>query len=184
MRVVAGRLGGRPLKAPMTDAIRPTTDRLRESLFNILAHKFDDIVRDARVLDCFAGTGALGIEAMSRGATFCLFVDDGAEARALLRDNIVALGLAGSTKIFRRDATRLGEIAPLAPFNLMFCDPPYRKGLGEKTIIAARDNGWLMPGALAVLEEAVNAEFILPHHFTLQDERSQRDTVLRFLRYQ
>lgn len=184
MRVVAGRLGGRPLKAPITDAIRPTTDRLRESLFNILAHKFDDIVRDARVLDCFAGTGALGIEAMSRGAAFCLFVDEGAEARALLRDNIVALGLAGTTKIFRRDATRLGDIAPLAPFNLMFCDPPYRKGLGEKAMIAARDNGWLMSGALVVLEEAADAEFILPDRFILEDERSQRDTVLRFLRYQ
>lgn len=183
MRVVAGRLGGRALKAPDTQAIRPTTDRLRESLFNILAHGFEDVVREARVLDCFAGTGALGIEAMSRGAKFCLFVDDGAEARALLRDNIVALGLAGSTKIFRRDATRLGDLAPLQPFSLMFADPPYRKGLGEKAIISARDNGWLQPGALVVLEEAADTEFRLPDGFTIEDERAQRETILRFLRF-
>lgn len=182
MRVVAGRLGGRALKAPSTDQIRPTTDRLRESLFNILAHGFDDIVRGARVLDCFAGTGALGIEAMSRGASFCLFVEEGAEARALIRDNVVALGLAGATRIFRRDATRLGDIGALSPFNLMFCDPPYRKGLGEKAIASARDHGWLAPDALVVLEEAADAEFVLPAEFMIEDERAQRETILRFLR--
>ncbi|MGL4494201.1 MAG: 16S rRNA (guanine(966)-N(2))-methyltransferase RsmD [Beijerinckiaceae bacterium] len=182
MRVVAGRLGGRALKTPSTDAIRPTTDRLRESLFNILAHGFDDVVRDARVLDCFAGTGALGIEAMSRGAKFCLFVEEGTEARALIRDNVVALGLAGSTRIFRRDATRLGDIGALDAFDLMFCDPPYRKGLGEEALISARDHGWLKPGALAVLEEAADADFEIPNGFSLVDERGQRETVLRFLR--
>ena len=184
MRVVAGRLGGRPLKSPATDAIRPTTDRLRESLFNILAHRFDDCVRDARVLDCFAGTGALGIEAMSRGAKFCLFVEDGTQARALLRENMIALGLAGSTRIFRRDATSLGDIGALDPFHLMFCDPPYRKGLGEKAIISARDHGWLQPGALIVLEEASDAPFTLPERCTLEDERAQRETILRFIRFQ
>lgn len=184
MRVVAGRLGGRALKAPASDTIRPTTDRLRESLFNILAHSFADCVRHARVLDCFAGTGALGIEAVSRGASFCLFVEEEAEARAIIRDNVVALGLAGTTRIFRRDATKLGDIGALAPFNLMFCDPPYRKGLGEKAIASARDHGWLTPGALVILEEAADAEFILPSRFMVEDERAQRETILRFLRLQ
>ena len=115
MRVVGGALRGRTIIAPKSKAIRPTTDRLRESLFNILVHSFDDPVTGARVLDLFAGTGALGIEALSRGAAFALFVDEGAEARALLRENVAALGLGGTSKIFRRDATKLGEPNPLAP---------------------------------------------------------------------
>src|SRR5262245_24667120 len=110
MRIVGGRLGGRTLASPRTQAIRPTADRLRESLFNILVHAHGDPVTGARVLDLFAGTGALGLEALSRGAAFALFVDDGAEARALLRENIAALGLGGVTRIFRRDATRLGAV--------------------------------------------------------------------------
>src|SRR5262245_17283392 len=108
MRIVGGRLGGRTLAAPRSQAIRPTADRLRESLFNILIHAYGDPVSGARVLDLFAGTGALGLEAISRGAAFALFVDDAAEARALLRENIAALGLGGVTRIFRRDATPPG----------------------------------------------------------------------------
>src|SRR3954467_12663623 len=104
MRVVGGRLRGRNLAAPASRDIRPTADRLRESVFNILVHAYDDPIEDARVLDLFAGTGALGIEAVSRGAKFTLFVDNGAEARALLRSNVEALGLGGVTKGFRRDA--------------------------------------------------------------------------------
>src|SRR5215470_9587824 len=113
MRIVGGRLRGRTLTAPKSQAIRPTADRLRESLFNILAHAYGDPISGARVLDLFAGTGALGLEAVSRGAAFALFVDDGAEARALLRQNVEALGLAALTKIFRRDATRLGPVHPV-----------------------------------------------------------------------
>src|SRR5438309_11547423 len=128
MRVVGGRLKGRSLASPSAREIRPTADRLRESLFNILAHAYGDPVDGARVLDLFAGTGALGIEAVSRGATFCLFVDNGAEARALLRQNVEALGLGGVTKVFRRDATNLGPAHPLDPFALVFLDPPYAKG--------------------------------------------------------
>src|ERR1019366_7024789 len=105
MRVVGGRLRGRALAAPKSKAVRPTADRLRESLFNILVHAFGDPVNGARVLDLFAGTGALGIEALSRGAAFALFIDEGAEARALLRENVAALGLGGTSRIFRRDAT-------------------------------------------------------------------------------
>ena len=109
MRIVGGRLRGRALAAPKSQAVRPTADRLREALFNILAHAYGDPVTGARVLDLFAGTGALGLEALSRGAQFALFVDDGAEARALIRENVAALGLGGVSKIFRRDATRLGS---------------------------------------------------------------------------
>src|SRR5216683_5453042 len=112
MRVVGGRLKGRNLASPSSRDIRPTADRLREALFNILVHAYDDPITDARVLDLFAGTGALGLEALSRGAAFALFVDDGAEARALLRENVAALGLGGITRIFRRDATRLGAVHP------------------------------------------------------------------------
>src|SRR6202047_3092453 len=129
MRVVGGRLRGRVLAAPKSHAIRPTADRLRESLFNILSHAYGDPVSGARVLDLFAGTGALGIEALSRRAGFALFVDHGAEARALLRENVAALGLGGVTRIFRRDATKLGAAHPVEPFSLVFVDPPYGQGL-------------------------------------------------------
>src|SRR5215211_5948299 len=142
MRIVGGRLRGRVLAAPRSQTIRPTADRLRESLFNILMHAYDDPIDGARVLDLFAGTGALGLEALSRGAAFALFVDDGVAARALLRGNVEALGLGGLTRIFRRDATKLGPAHPLAPFSLVFADPPYRGGLAETALAAARDGGW------------------------------------------
>src|SRR5947199_727855 len=145
MRIVGGRLRGRALAAPRSQAIRPTADRLREALFNILVHAYGDPVAGARVLDLFAGTGALGIEALSRGAAFALFVDDAAEARALLRENIATLGLGGVTRIFRRDATRLGPAHPVEPFSLVFLDPPYGKGLSEKAIVSAHAGGWLAP---------------------------------------
>src|SRR5712691_11018211 len=146
MRIVGGRLSGRALAAPKSQAIRPTSDRLRESLFNILAHGYGDPVSGARVLDLFAGTGALGLEVMSRGAGFALFIDDGAEARALIRQNVEALGLGGTTRIFRRDATKLGPVHPVEPFSLAFLDPPYRHGLAEKSLASLRDGGWLVPG--------------------------------------
>ena len=131
MRVVGGRLRGRPLAAPKSTSIRPTADRLRESLFNILRHAYGDPICGARVLDLFAGTGALGIEAASLGAAFVLFVDDGAEARALIRENVAAFGLGGTTRLFRRDATKLGPAHPLEPFALVFLDPPYGQNRAE-----------------------------------------------------
>src|ERR1700752_188893 len=159
MRVVGGRLKGRGLASPASRDIRPTADRLRESVFNILVHAYDDPIAAARVLDLFAGTGALGIEAVSRGAAFALFVDNGAEARALLRNNVEALGLGGVTKIFRRDATDLGPAPPGEPFSLVFLDPPYGKGLADKAFVSLLDGGWLVPGALLVVEEAKAAAF-------------------------
>jgi 16S rRNA (guanine966-N2)-methyltransferase len=182
MRVVGGALRGRAIIAPKSKAIRPTADRLRQSLFSILAHSFDDPVTGARVLDLFAGTGALGIEALSRGATFALFVDEGAEARALLRENVVALGLGGTSKIFRRDATKLGEPRPLAPFSLAFLDPPYGQGLAAAALNSARAGGWLKPDALVVVEEATKAQFAAPEGFREIDRRRYDDTEFVFLR--
>jgi 16S rRNA (guanine966-N2)-methyltransferase len=183
MRIVGGRFGGRALKAPSSQAIRPTADRLRESLFNILAHAYGDPVTGARVLDLFAGTGALGLEALSRGAAFALFVDDRAEARALLRANVEALGAGGATKVYRRDATRLGSPDPLEPFTLGFLDPPYGRGLAEQALASARDGGWLKPGALVVVEEAADAGFTTPAGFTEEERRDYDDTQLVFLRF-
>src|ERR1700746_1901478 len=165
MRVVGGRLRGRNLASPSSRDIRPTADRLRESLFNILIHAYDDPLQGARVLDLFAGTGALGIEAISRGAAFALFLDNGAEARARLRKNVGALGLGGVTKVFRPDATDLGPAHPVEPFTLVFLDPPYGKGLAEKALASLRDGGWLTPGALLVVEEAKAAAFAVPEGF-------------------
>ncbi|MGE3148296.1 MAG: 16S rRNA (guanine(966)-N(2))-methyltransferase RsmD [Pseudorhodoplanes sp.] len=182
MRVIAGRLRGRNIAAPKSQAIRPTADRLRESLFNILAHGHDNPVQDARVLDLFAGTGALGIEALSRGASFALFVDDGTEARALLRENVETLGLGGSSKVYRRDATKLGSPDPLPPFSLVFADPPYRQGLAEKALASARDGGWLTPDALVVVEEAKDAHFTAPDGFMEIERRIYDDTAFVFLR--
>jgi 16S rRNA (guanine966-N2)-methyltransferase len=183
MRVVGGRLRSRPLAGPKSDAVRPTSDRLREALFNILTHAYGDPVTGAHVLDLFAGTGALGIEAVSRGAAHVLFVDEGVEARALLRANVETLGLGGVTRIFRRDATKLGPAHPVEPFDLVFLDPPYGKGLAEKALVAAHEGGWLKPQAFVVVEEAANAGFVAPEGFTELERRKYDDTEFVFLRY-
>jgi len=182
MRIVGGRLRGRVLAGPKSQAIRPTTDRLRESLFNILQHAYGDPVTGARVLDLFAGSGALGIEALSRGSAFALLVDDGAEARALLRENTTTLGLGGVSKIYRRDATKLGPAAPLEPFSLAFLDPPYGQGLAEKALASARAGGWLTPEALIVVEEAVKSAFAAPEEFSELERRRYDDTEFVFLK--
>jgi 16S rRNA (guanine966-N2)-methyltransferase len=176
-------LKGRNLASPASRDIRPTADRLRESLFNILIHAYDDPVADARVLDLFAGTGALGIEAASRGAKFTLFVDNGAEARALMRDNVESLGLGGVTKVYRRDATDLGPAHPVEPFSLVFLDPPYGKGLADKALISLRDGGWLTPEALLVVEEAKSAGFKVPEGFSELERRAYDDTEFTFLTF-
>jgi len=182
MRVVGGQLRGRRLNTPRFPGLRPTADRLRESLFNILVHAYGDPVTGARVLDLFAGTGALGLEALSRGAAFALFVDDAADARALLRENVASLGLGGVSRIFRRDATRLGPAHPNEPFSLAFLDPPYGKGLAEKALVSARDGGWLVPAALVVVEEAADAAFTTPAGYEELERRRYDDTEVVFLR--
>ena len=182
MRVVGGSLRGRTLAAPKSQSIRPTADRLRESLFNILVHAYDNPIAGARVLDLFAGTGALGIEAISRGARFALFVDNGAEARALMRNSVETLGLGGVTKVYRRDAGDLGPAHPVEPFSLVFLDPPYRMKLAEKALASLRDGGWLTPAALLVVEEAKAAEFVAPDGFMELERRVYDDTEFVFLR--
>jgi 16S rRNA (guanine966-N2)-methyltransferase len=182
MRVVGGRLKGRKLASPSSRDIRPTADRLRESVFNILVHAYDNPIEGARVLDLFAGTGALGIEAVSRGAAFTLFVDNGAEARALLRNNVESLALGGVTKVYRRDATDLGPAHPMQPFSVAFLDPPYGRGLAEKALASLRDGGWLVPSALLVVEEAKTAGFASPEGFEELERRAYDDTEFVFLR--
>jgi 16S rRNA (guanine966-N2)-methyltransferase len=181
MRVVGGRLKGRNIAAPTSRDIRPTADRLRESVFNILVHAYDNPIDGARVLDLFAGTGALGIEAVSRGAAFTLFVDNGAEARALLRNNVESLALGGVSKVYRRDATDLGPAHPMQPFTLAFLDPPYGMGLADKALASLRDGGWLVPGALVVVEEAKAAGFAAPSGFEELERRAYDDTEFTFL---
>ncbi len=184
MRIVAGRFKGTALASPKTYDIRPTGDRVRESVFNILAHSIEDFdLEGARVLDLFAGTGALGIEALSRGACYSHFVEDSAEARGLIRRNVETVGATGVTKIYRRDATKLGEIGTLRPFGLIFADPPYGKGLAEKALASAAAGGWVVPGAIAVVEERADAAFAPPNGFALLDRRLYGDTAVHILRY-
>jgi len=182
MRVVGGRFRGRALAGPKSNAIRPTADRLREALFNILVHGYGDPITGARVLDLFAGTGALGIEAASRGAGFVLFVDDGAEARALLRENTATLGLGGTSRIFRRDATKLGPAHPLEPFSLAFLDPPYGQNLADKALASAHAGGWFIADALIVVEEATKSAFAAPEGFAEIERRVYDDTEFIFLK--
>ncbi len=183
MRIIAGKWRGLRL-APVGrgDAaahLRPTADRVRESLFNVLAGgTHGDPIGDARVLDLFAGTGALALEALSRGASEAVLVDDGKRALSLIRHNLAACRAEQQARILRRNATRLGANAE-APFTLVFLDPPYGKGLGEKALTSARAGGWLAPGALVVLEE--NAP-LAPAGFTTLDTRRYGDTHITLLR--
>ena len=157
MRIVGGRLRGRALAGPGSDRVRPTSDRLRETIFNVLAHAYGDPVTGARVLDLFAGTGAMGLE---------------------------ALGLGGETRLFRRDATRMGKAAPNAPFSLVFCDPPYGKDLAPRALASCAEGGWLAPGALVVVEEAQGVEVALPERFTELERRDYGETRVVFGRYE
>lgn len=182
MRVVGGRLKGRALQGPGSNAIRPTSDRLRETLFNILAHSYDNPAEGARAIDLFAGTGAMGIEVLSRGARFVLFVDQSAEACAIVRANIAALGLAGTTRILRRDARKLGAVPEQETYNLVFLDPPYGKGLVPPTLEALRDGGWIEKGALVIIEESAGADVNLPDGFAAIETRSHGDTKVMFAR--
>ncbi len=162
MRIVAGQFKGRPLQAPKTDATRPTSDRARESLFNMIAHAdWAPALSGARVIDLFAGSGALGLEAISRGAGFCVFVETAHAARGAIRRNIEALGLFGITRIHRRSATDLGEIpAGLGgAFDLAFLDPPYYKGLVTPCLAALTDGLWLSDDALVVVETAADEDW-------------------------
>ncbi|TVQ52981.1 MAG: 16S rRNA (guanine(966)-N(2))-methyltransferase RsmD [Rhodobacteraceae bacterium] len=189
MRIIGGRFRGRTLSAPGAQGggaahLRPTADRVREALFNALAHGgYADppVPEGMRVLDLFAGSGALGLEALSRGAVHCLFVDDHGPSRALIRRNVEALGVIGETKIYRRDATRLGPCHG-RPYDLVFLDPPYGSGLGPKALAAALDGGWLAEGALAALEVSADEPAETPPGFDLADDRSYGGTRVLLMR--
>ncbi len=184
MRIVGGKFKGLHLTTPADQSTRPTSDRVREAVFNILAHGISDFALDgARVLDLFAGTGALGFEALSRGARHCQFVDESTEARGLVRTNADKLGVIGQCKIWRRDATDLGPCAPLPKFDLIFVDPPYGKGLGEKALISLVQGDWINAGGIVVLEEIEKVEVPEIAGLTLIDERSYGETKVRFYRF-
>lgn len=184
MRIIGGNRRGLKLadvgEGDMAAHLRPTSDRVREAIFNLLINGgHGNPVAGARVLDLFAGTGALGLEALSRGAAEAVFVDDGAKALGLIRANIAKMRAEGETKVLRQDAVRLGA-NPGAGFGLVFLDPPYGKGLGEAALVAARKGGWLAPEAMVVWEEG--AAPAVPEGFRQVDQRKYGDTVVTVLR--
>ena len=181
MRIVAGKFRGKTLLSPNDETIRPTADRVREAVFNILASRIGPNFDGKRVLDLFAGTGALGLEALSRGAANVVFVDNGAEARGLIRDHIEAFGAGGTTKLLRRDATDLGPAGTIRPFDLIFLDPPYGNGLGEGALMSARTGGWIAPDAIIVLEEGRDVTLALPDGFVVEDRRDYGAAAVHFI---
>lgn len=186
MRIISGRFKGTALasvgKGDKSSHLRPTTDRVRESIFNLLVNGgYGDPIRDARVLDLFAGTGALGYEALSRGAKFVQFVDDGRKAGSLIEENAKILQTKTQMSLLRRDARKLGSWAN-DPFDLVFLDPPYGKGMGEHALQAAQKGGWLGDDALIVWEE--NSQQTSPQNFDLLDARKYGDTWVHILEIQ
>ncbi|HEY8573180.1 16S rRNA (guanine(966)-N(2))-methyltransferase RsmD [Phenylobacterium sp.] len=186
MRIVSGEFRGKTLAAPAGANTRPTSDRARQAIFNILEHApWSKGVRDARVIDLFAGSGALGFEALSRGAAFCLFVETDEAARGAIRENVDAMGLFGRTRVHRRDATQLG-VRPGADgpaFDLAFLDPPYAKGLGETALAKLGEGGWLAPGAVAVFERGASEPAFDVAGYELLDARDYGAARVSFLRY-
>lgn len=191
MRIVSGDFRGKALIAPKGDATRPTSDRARQAIFNILEHApWSAGVRERRVIDLFAGSGALGLEALSRGASFCLFVETDEAARGAIRDNVEALsggggGLFGKTRVHRRSATDLG-VKPGADgpaFDLAFLDPPYAKGLGEQALERLVAGGWLAAGAIVVFERGVSEPPFQVAGFEQLDARDYGAARVYFMRY-
>jgi len=183
MRIVAGKFRGKNLLSPSDASIRPTSDRAREAIFSIISSRLGPSLDGLRVLDLFAGTGALGLEALSRGAASVCFVDTGSEARGLIRDHIEAFGAGGVAKLLRRDATNLGPAGTLGPFNLVFLDPPYGRGLGEKALASLATGKWLASEAVIVFEESVDAEIKLPPGFAVELRREYGAAAVRLLSY-
>jgi 16S rRNA (guanine966-N2)-methyltransferase len=184
VRIVGGKFRGRPLQAPEGKATRPTSDRVREAIFNRLEHGVPDFRIDgARVLDLFAGTGALGLEALSRGARNLLSIDDSEAARGLIRRNADSLGMIGQVKLWRRDAAKLGACKPMSPFDLVFIDPPYGKGLAGQALAALAAGGWLAPEAVIVVEESTKAELPLPDSLAILNDSHYGETRVLTLRF-
>lgn len=180
MRVTGGRFGGRALIAPEGARVRPTSDKVRMAIFNILG--FGPLaaeIEGARVVDLFAGTGALGLDALSRGAAYAVFIDDSAESRGVIRQNVESFGLTGACKIWRRDATGLGKCDSDA-FDIAFLDPPYRKNFVAPALASLRDGGWLKPDASVIAEMAADEDAPAVEGFTLNDERLYGETRVAF----
>src|SRR5882672_15241 len=185
MRITAGKFKARTLAVPGDASVRPTSDKVRQAIFNILEHRDFGAafgLEGARVVDLFAGTGAMGLEAASRGARYCLFVDDSAASRALIRENVEAFGLTGATKIWRRDASALGPLDTLSPFDLALFDPPYREGLLTPALTGLRDGGWLNAPALIVAELAEDEVLPSTEGYEMLDDRVYGDTRVVMLR--
>ena len=185
MRIVAGAHRGRTLVAPPGRSTRPTQDRVRQALFDVIAHAdWAPSLEGARVIDLFAGSGALGLEALSRGASFALFVETDETARGAIRDNLEALDLFGRARIHRRDATDLGArpASAGAGFDFAFLDPPYGRALGERALNALRAGGWLALGALCVLERAAEESEASVDGFEVVDQRRWGPAQVLFLR--
>ena len=185
MRIVSGDFRGKALAAPDGRTTRPTSDRARQAIFNILEHAaWSEGVGEARVIDLFAGSGALGFEALSRGAAFCLFVETDEAARGAIRENVDALGLFGRTRVHRRDATQLGQRpgADGPAFDLAFLDPPYGKGLGEVALAKLTEGGWLAPGALVVFERGADEPPLEAEGYQELDVRDYGAAKVWFLR--
>lgn len=187
MRIVSGTYRGKTLIAPQGVATRPTSDRARQAIFNILEHAaWSGGVRERRVIDLFAGSGALGFEALSRGAAFCLFVETDEAARGAIRENIGAMELFGQTRVHRRDATDLG-VRPGSDgpaFDLAFLDPPYAKGLGEIALAKLAVGGWLTPGATVVFERSTAESPFAVAGFIPLDVRDYGAARVSFLRFE
>ena len=182
MRIISGKFRGKALLSPTDESIRPTADRTREAIFNILSSRIGVHLDGLKVLDLFAGTGALGLEALSRGAASAVVVAIGAEARGLIRDHIEAFGAGGIAKLLRRDATDLGPAGTLGPFDLVFLDPPYGKGLGERALVSLVAGKWLASGATIVLEESAEIALDLPTGFIEDDRRDYGAAAVHFIR--
>jgi 16S rRNA (guanine966-N2)-methyltransferase len=185
VRIVSGEFRGKALAAPAGEGTRPTSDRARQAVFNILEHAaWSGGVRGLRVIDLFAGSGALGLEALSRGAAFCLFVETDEAARGAIRENVDAMGLFGRTRVHRRDATQLGQRpgADGPAFDLAFLDPPYAKGLGETALERLAAGGWLSPGALAVFERGAGEPPLEAPGYEVLDARAYGAAKVWFLR--
>ena len=185
MRIVSGAYRGRTLVAPEGRSTRPTADRVRQALFDVLAHaSFAPDLDGARVMDLFAGSGALGLEAMSRGAAYCLFVETDEAARGAIRANLDALGLIGAGRVHRRDAADLGARPATdgAPFDLAFLDPPYAKGLGEAALAGLLAGGWLADDALCVLERGADEPDPAVEGFDRIDTRRWGPAAVHFMK--
>jgi 16S rRNA (guanine966-N2)-methyltransferase len=185
MRIVAGSLKGRAITAPEGQNTRPTSDRARQAIFNVLEHaSWAEPLDGARVIDLYAGSGALGFEAISRGAAFALFVEIEDEARGAIRENADAWGLMGRTRVHRRSATDLGVRPGSAgeAFDIAFLDPPYRQGLGEQTLARLLEGNWLKPGATVVFERGSDEPEIETPGYERLDARDYGAARVLFLR--